>query len=776
LYCSYRLQKHRKITERITLSNHLQTVRKHTAPFVTSILLLLAVSLLQTAADAQTRSSDTLPALRRIVWDSLPAKHISPIIARQKNAISSQFSDSALRSRWKNKQQQLADQPRKLVKQTATHLANSFAGTPRFRFGNGFVSYQLHYRAYIDTPFVTGNILQHSLSGSTKFTLFNQLPFQVNFLFRRTNSSLFTNINDVQIVFNAAEYRNQLQLAYRQQLQNLRPPAADSLLELSYKNKRSELAALKNKLHNPFNAQQLVACNEILTIPGLTRELQPAKADSLKAAARQFINWYEKQKGVIDSLQQKVDTLQQLYNSAREGWARYKEGLQNNLSPQRFVKKAGRYRDSLSSRYNKFFALRNFGLGRNFISYSELTVKNISLNGINAEYNSRYYLAFAAGLVDFRFRDFVATRLNHTPQHLLALRAGIGSPEQNFLIGTVYKGEKQMFLSTGNISRPGTVTVYGISLEAKYIFTERNYLVAEAAQSSVPAILRTGGNRKSFLPLSDKTNKALSVKFSSFIRRSSTSIEGLYKYTGANFHSLSSYQTNASLRSWYLKIDQPFFKRALRVTASLRSNEFTNPFIVQRYKANTVFKTFNLAFRKRKWPTLTAGYIPVAQLTALGDQLVENHFHTLNASASHNYKLGASRASTSLVYSRFFNDAADSSLLYYNAQHLFINHTVFFGKFSAQVAVSHSRNTGFEMSTLEETVQVNIRRLGALGFGVKISNLNRAVTKTGAYGSMRFNIKSIGVFHLNYDNNFLPGAGNVLVRNEMMNMGLTRNF
>jgi len=43
-------------------------------------------------------------------------------------------------------------------------------------------------------------------------------------------------------------------------------------------------------------------------------------------------------------------------------------------------------------------AINNIGIGRTWVDYSELTVKNISLTGINAELNpSKFYVAFAAG-------------------------------------------------------------------------------------------------------------------------------------------------------------------------------------------------------------------------------------------------------------------------------------------------------------------------------------------------------------------------------------------
>src|SRR5204862_302099 len=91
--------------------------------------------------------------------------------------------------------------------------------------------------------------------------------------------------------------------------------------------------------------------------------------------------------------------------------------------------------------------------------------------------------------------------------------------------------------------------------------------------------------------LSDRTNLAYAFKVSTWWPHTNSRLEGFYKYTGANFQSFSSFQTNAAMESWYVKAEQNFFTRKLRIVGSLRKNEFSNPFIVQQYTSNTVFKS-----------------------------------------------------------------------------------------------------------------------------------------------------------------------------------------
>jgi len=69
----------------------------------------------------------------------------------------------------------------------------------------------------------------------------------------------------------------------------------------------------------------------------------------------------------------------------------------------------------------------------------------------------------------------------------------------------------------------------------------------------------------------------------------------------------------------------PFFKKKLDVTASVRKNDFTNPYIDQVFYTNTVFQSIQASLRIKKLPVLSLGYYPSSQLIKLGDeQYLEN--------------------------------------------------------------------------------------------------------------------------------------------------------
>ncbi|WP_315814260.1 hypothetical protein [Paraflavitalea speifideaquila] len=180
-----------------------------------------------------------------------------------------------------------------------------------------------------------------------------------------------------------------------------------------------------------------------------------------------------------------------------------------------------------------------------------------------------------------------------------------------------------------------------------------------------------------------------------------------------------------------VKAEQGFFKRKLRLTGSLRKNEFTNPFLPQDYKSNTVFKSLTATFKMRKWPAITVGYQPMSQLTALDSVVIENRFQVLNGSAYHTYHIGTLRTASTLVLNKFYNSGRDTGFVYFNATHVFWAQQFYFNKFTTQVAISYTKNSSYRLVVMDEGIQWNLRQLGSAGFGVKINALNDQLVKTG---------------------------------------------
>lgn len=102
---------------------------------------------------------------------------------------------------------------------------------PFFKMNGGFITYNMNYRSAIDTPFAEKNILQHNAYGNFNVSIAN-IPFNVNYLFRRSNSSIYRNINDVQVVFDAMQFNNNIKrlLTDKFSAAGAAPQALDSVL------------------------------------------------------------------------------------------------------------------------------------------------------------------------------------------------------------------------------------------------------------------------------------------------------------------------------------------------------------------------------------------------------------------------------------------------------------------------------------------------------------------------------------------------------------------
>lgn len=663
--------------------------------------------------------------------------------------------------------------------------SNLFDTKPLVKFGGGYVSYQFDYRSNIDTPFIEKDLAQHNTTGHLNFMLGNILPMRVTFWSRQSNSSLFKDITNVNVSFDAGAFRNQLHAAMRDRLLKMAPHLKDSLTEKLYALKNSQLDELDDLLRNRFTTQALIEAYQVLKVPGITWDYKLPDStnqkveDSVKRSAAQFLELYKKTQETYKVVKGQTDSLKAAYNKNKariEGFRQIINGKWDQLinSPNWREKLAeyGLEDASIPSKYKWLMGVRNFSLGRSTVNTSELTAKNISVNGINFEYNSWYYLGVTAGMVDYRFRDFTVNGFNRKPQFLYMLRAGLGQLEKNYFILGMYHGKKQLFVNSNQASIPVT----GFSLEAKWQVAQHTFLVGEVAKSISPDYRSNPPGNNTSMKLSDKSNQAVSLKLQSYLPVTKTRIEGLYKKTGANFQSFSSFQANAALESWTIKVEQPFFNRMLRISGSLRKNEFTNPYMEQDYKSNTVFKSLTATFRKSRWPILTVGYQPMTQLTVFDERMVENRFQTLTGTMLHTYKLGKLPTSSTIMFNKFFNTQSDSGYIYFNSTNVYWTQQFMFSRFNANVGASFSKNGTYQLTVLEEGFQIPVNKLFSLGFGTKVNALNSEEVKAGGFLNTNIRIFKQDNIFLSYERGYLPGFNQGLVRNEMASVQFVKTF
>jgi hypothetical protein len=652
---------------------------------------------------------------------------------------------------------------------------------------NGSVTYNLFYRSSIDTPFFEKNSIQHNSYGAINASI-GMVPLRVNYLLRRTNSQYYNNINDIQVEFDPASFTTLLKGRLKDKVNALIENSRDSLLELNYKMHQDKLKNLGLWMNNPLNGQKLSEAYEMLNVPGLAYNstlpdtINLEKEATLKNEAKQFIEFYNKNKEGYDKIKGLTDTLSRQYEKMLAKITALKDIVSQKLNGNmpvsditRLIEKEGLGKAELPAKYKWLMNTRKFSLGRTQLNQSELTTKNIGINGIHYEYNSWFYFSFTAGSVNYRFRDFAFNQNKKNPQYLVIGRLGIGNIYKNYFIVSVFKGKKQLYTTTNNYQGLNTIEVKGMSLEAKYRVTSTSYISGEVAQSISPDF-RNNPATTPKVEFKEKINKAFTVKGYTYFPKTRSLFEGMYKFTGGNFQSFTTLQTNAETRSWYVKGEQSFFNRKLKVLGSLRKNDFSNPYILQRYSSNTLYKSLQAVLRARKWPTISIGYIPVAQITAIDSQLVENNFQSINATLSHSFLIGSRRANTVFTYNKFYNTEADTSLLYYNALNIMGHITVSFDHFDLEAGGNHSVNTNYQLEMLEGGMRLKLFKSFQGYFGFKVNNFNQSAAEVGAAASIQFNSKRLGAFNLFYDNGFIPTNNKSFIRNEMLNICFTKFF
>ncbi|MES1159171.1 MAG: hypothetical protein ABUM51_00295, partial [Bacteroidota bacterium] len=348
---------------------------------------------------------------------------------------------------------------------------------PFLRFTGGYASYGFNYRSDLDTPYTEKNITQHQIVSTLNFTVAGLIPIRVNSFIRRSNSSIFRDITDVQVAFDAAAYRNGLTSKVREYYRE-QTSGVDSLAGKLYSLRQGQVKNLGAWLQDPLTGQKVVEANEIVKVPKLTYDMQlpdsinKKREDSIRKEARLFLELYGKAKKFYDRLSHQTDTLKEIYDQSVEKEKKIRQLLNGNINtPAAYDTLKTRLQSyspdapELPAAYRWLLGVRNFGLGRNNINSSELTAKNISLNGINFEYNSWYYLGLSAGLVNYRFQDFVVHNQKQAPQYMYLLRAGLGHLEHNYFIVSFFGGQKQLYTSVNSAGVTPTVKLTGLSAE-----------------------------------------------------------------------------------------------------------------------------------------------------------------------------------------------------------------------------------------------------------------------------------------------------------------------
>lgn len=695
----------------------------------------------------------------------------------------------------------------------------------------GNILYDVNYRSRIDTPYVESNVYQHTVQTRIDAVLKERYPFRIYLTTRFSNSDLFRKYTDFNFQFNQADFQRQLRQRAAEVIQAhlaKRSTGLDSL-EARVKQLRESVAGLlKQNAHVDPNQALVEAREELLyskqqpikradaedrsielieelsddqkfSVRHKWRRALGSRVDSLGPGAIQLPGSLETMEfGILrnsispDSVTRELARTESLLHSLQSATNLNAEKVKRQIMDARSgtellkkLREAGVPDTLLPRGYRTLLAVRQLSLGRSTADYSELTVRNISITGLQVEYNPNYYYAVAAGRVDYRFRDYIVPASNRSNQFLALVRWGKGTRQGAHIFFTYYTGKRQFFNSVMS-NQPNTVLpeykLAGMALEGQLQLGKNLMLVGEIAKSTLPfygrdSILKKRGSG-AMTDIKDRTNEAYSLRAVSFISYTNTRISGSVRYTAANFQSFSTYTTGAAQMRWQAKVEQPFFKKQLSVVSSLQQNDYSNPFVMTTYKSSSLLASVQATFRRRKWPVISAGYYPSYQLIKVGDdQFSESRYYTLTGSVGHHYQVKSAQLSSYLVYSKFYNSSNDSGFIYYNSRNWLFSQNLLLNNWSLTGNGSLSLSADYNLAGVEANGQLVISKWLSAGAGVKTIKHSSVHNLFWGYsGSVGLKIARIGDLQLMFDKGFIPGINRTLIENNLGRVTYYKTF
>ncbi|MBK7883777.1 MAG: hypothetical protein IPJ81_08245 [Chitinophagaceae bacterium] len=513
---------------------------------------------------------------------------------------------------------------------------------------------------------------------------------------------------------------------------------------------------------------------EELAAKAITQVDTTLQSEKYNKAAEKFTAKKEELEKLEAELKQYSDTIKKIKKSTQDSINAIKKEI-NSLSHTAgllaFMKK-NIAKNELTKAQKLLLSINKIGIGRGWVDYSELTVKNISLTGGNIEINPfPFYFAFAAGKVNYRFRDFIIKNNALPNQSLYLVRAGVGQKEKNNFIITFYNGKKSLLNYTPS-NMAAVQRVLGISAEARMTINENNYIIAEIAKSSFnnnanaqPA--QSDLIKKAF-NLKIHTNEAYSIKLFSQNLQTNTRLTAYYRKTGENFQSFNLYPININQDAWLVKVNQQLWKKRFNLEAAVRKNDFISPIAAPSFASKTIFTSIQASLKIPKYPFVSIGYYPSSQLSISNNNiLVENQYNTLNAVVSHSYQLKQIGMNTNAVLTKFYNSSSDTAFIYFNASSYTINHSIFLSQLMIQSSAALTQQQNLHLLTLEQLISYQFKNKLTLSGSFKWNRLNKNESLLGGTAGLNLYINKLGTIQLNYDKTYLPGYNRTLMPVDM---------
>lgn len=631
----------------------------------------------------------------------------------------------------------------------------------------GNIFYDYMYRSKTDTPYVQGNLQQHTERINLEITIKDNYPVRVALNSRQTNSMFYEGFWDVGLHFDRSTYIRQVKNNFYEKYKlALDTDKAGRILDSTLLANKQLLQNMQANVKIDYGPQSAIEKREkqLNNAIGLKSIPQDLKLNDKLGKYADKIDTLNSlltvQKAKVDSLQKKADSLK---NSIQLKLAKLKSVLNKTTDfsqVQQLLKE-----DSLSAFSAKekkimklLSAVRNINVGRTNINYTELTTQNVLLTGINIEANTRYYFAVAAGKVDYRFRDFLNKGNDRSGQYLLAARVGIGNIDKKAIVLTMYQGKKSNIISPFADTVNNTIPVLGYSVEAIWNKDAFTGITAEFAKSTKPVSGTQGtwDSKSSLLNFREPENMGISAKAKTRLPFG-TRLNGFFRKTGRSFQSFSMFNYNTDQVAWHLRADQSFWKNKVSLTTMLRRNDFVNPYAERTFKTSTIFTSVNAVVRIPKWPVLSFGYFPGSQLyIENGNVLKENAYYILNGSVMYQYLLKKTSAITSFNYNSYNNMATDSGFITYRGTNYNLSQQIDLGGWQLQAGYTYNNQPMLKFTTLELGSDIKIGKRLSLGACLKYTRGSNIPTYWGERISTQINAGKLGTIQIHYEQSYLP--------------------
>jgi hypothetical protein len=672
---------------------------------------------------------------------------------------------------------------------------------------HGNVSYDFFYRSRIDTPINQQNFQQHTERVFLDILVKEKYPLKLNVTARQSNSPYFRDFVDVNFNFDKYTFNRNLkqQLLDKLKTQTSQykfPDLADA--EAKLKEQQQQLSSIKNWLANPATLQKIIEERERIyyqrlkdkedSIKNIISVGLPAtntievnkklpKADSLSA---NLANYYEQQKSKADSLtatiahfKTKVDSIKKEVQKDITGIRQKIYKATNEKELRKLAKENGIAVDKKTKLEQQLAAIKTLSIGRSVLNYTELTAQNITVTGVNVEYNPSYYVAFAAGKIDYRFRDFYNRKARENSQFVALGRFGLGDKDRKAIIFSYFTGSK----SNNNFgyidSVNSNIKLMGYSVEAIYKKDENNFLIAEFAKSTKPFIGNSTSAKATEVlwKFSDQANTGYNIKAQTTIEKTHTKLSGFYRKTGEQFQSFSLFSYNTNQTAWLARADQSFLKHRITLTGMLRRNDFTNPFTDKTYQTSTIFKTLLLNMRLKNLPHLSVGYYPSTQMYIVDKETIrESAYYILNGSASHSYIIKGLQMNSMAVYNKYTSEATDSGFMAFQGINIYASHSIRFKKLQLQGGYAYTKQSLLEYTTFETMADYNAKQWLQFSVGIKYNKIVGGANYWGQSVQLRTELKKWGGFQLQYEKSYLPTIYQLLAPVEIGRVGYYKRF